>query len=509
MAALPGEAAQDLAPRPVKVAWSSVQPTPVAAPRLLAWSESVASSLGLSREVMTSEPLLQVLSGNAAWPGARPVATNYGGHQFGHWAGQLGDGRAILVGELQGPGGHFELQLKGAGPTPYSRRGDGRAVLRSSIREFLCSEAMHHLGIPTTRALSLVATGEPVVRDMFYDGNPALEPGAIVCRVAPSFLRFGHFELPASRGDLPLLSSLVAYTLRQLYPELEQGGAAALLLEVARRTGRLVAAWQSVGFVHGVLNTDNMSILGMTIDYGPYGWLDDFAPGWTPNTTDAERRRYRYGAQPSIGAWNTDRLAVALSPLLPDATAAREAAQEAYSAAFDAEATFRFSRKLGLLGPPETGDEALLEELFAWLPAEEIDMTIFFRSLSTLVRGDSAPVGIPGAVHAAFYGPVSSAHSARVSDWLGRWWARIRAEALPPRELAAHMDAVNPRFVLRNWLAQEAIDAAHAGDDSKVHALLGELQRPFDERPGRTVTEGKRPDWARSKPGCSALSCSS
>jgi len=508
---LPGEANEAPLPRAVVgAAWSPCAPTPVRSPRLLASSAEVAAQLGLSPGVMQSEALLGVLAGNAGWPGGRCVATNYGGHQFGNWAGQLGDGRALLVGELHGPGGRFELQLKGAGPTPYSRRGDGRAVLRSSIREFLCSEAMHHLGIPTTRALSLVVTGEQVVRDMFYDGHPEEEPGAIVCRVAPSFLRFGHFELPASRGDVGLLSSLAAHALREFFPELGPPAPDAtreMLLEVARRTGRLVAQWQSVGFVHGVLNTDNMSLLGLTIDYGPYGWLDDFDPSWTPNTTDAQTRRYRYGAQPAVGAWNVDRLAVALSHLLGDPQGAREAAVETYRAAFEAEALHRFSVKLGLQGGD--GDAELIDGLFDWLVGADVDMAIFFRLLSGELVADSPPAGLPARLRAAFYGPVPPDREQQAAAWLGRWWRHARRGPTAPGESARRMDAANPRFILRNWIVQEAIDAAHAGDPSGVRALLEELRRPFEEQAGRPVTAGKRPEWARHRPGCGALSCSS
>ncbi|HEX8822574.1 MAG TPA: protein adenylyltransferase SelO family protein, partial [Archangium sp.] len=247
----PGDPLQDARSRQVLGAlWSKVQPTPVSAPRLVAFSKEVADLLGLDEATLRSPESVQVLSGNALWPGMVPYAANYGGHQFGNWAGQLGDGRAIVLGELLAPEGkRYELQLKGAGRTPYSRRADGRAVLRSSIREFLCSEAMHHLGVPTTRALSLVATGDKVIRDMFYDGHPEAEPGAIVCRVAPSFLRFGNFELCTSRGDVGLLKQLADYTLKNFFPELgapSKESYAAFYREVARRTASLMAHWQAV-----------------------------------------------------------------------------------------------------------------------------------------------------------------------------------------------------------------------------------------------------------------------
>jgi uncharacterized protein YdiU (UPF0061 family) len=495
-------------------AWSRVQPTPVAAPRLLAWSRPLAAELGLDEATMTAPETVQVLAGNATWPGMDPYAANYGGHQFGHWAGQLGDGRAITLGELVRPDGAIaELQLKGAGPTPYSRRADGRAVLRSSLREFLCSEAMHWLGVPTTRALSLVATGDQVVRDMFYDGRPEAEPGAIVCRVAPTFLRFGNYELPSARGDTALLRALVDFTLRHHFAELGAPGPdtyAALLHEVAVRTARLIAHWQAIGFVHGVMNTDNMSIVGLTIDYGPYGWIDDFDLRWTPNTTDAGQRRYAFGNQPGIGMWNVAQLAEALRPLLAKERADEqiERALTAYQETFGGEATRRFGDKLGF-GAPRVGDTDLMQQLFDWLQAHETDMTLWFRRLSPLVLADAPPAALPPSLRETFYGPVPDAHVAAGLAWLQRWWHRVRASGGDPRATAAAMDRVNPKLVLRNWLAQDAIDAAHAGDLSKLHRLLTAMERPFDELPEHEDLAQKRPDWARNKPGCSALSCSS
>ena len=272
--------------------YSRVDPSPVAAPRTAAWSSEVAAKLGLTEADIASPFFAQVFGGNGLMAGMQPWASNYGGHQFGAWAGQLGDGRAISLGEvLTAQGERLELQLKGAGTTPYSRGADGRAVLRSSIREFLCSEAMHHLGVPTTRALSLVVTGDMVERDMFYDGHPQDEPGAIVCRVAPSFIRFGHFELPTSRGDVALLRQLVDFTIRRDFPELTGTGETLYgdwFAEVCTRTARMIAHWMRVGFVHGVMNTDNMSILGLTIDYGPYGWVDDFVSDDPVGTDDTE-----------------------------------------------------------------------------------------------------------------------------------------------------------------------------------------------------------------------------
>ncbi len=509
--ALPGDPRSDASPRQVEGAlWSPAPPTPVAAPRLCAHSADLAAELGLTA-AMASPEAAAVLGGNALWPGMRPYAANYGGHQFGHWAGQLGDGRAIGLGELTAPDGRVhELQLKGAGPTPYSRRGDGRAVLRSSIREFLCSEAMHHLGVPTTRALSLVATGDVVVRDMFYDGNPMAEPGAIVCRVAPSFLRFGNFELPASRGDVALLRTLVGFTLANWFPEFgppSKAACAAWLCEVAERTARLVAHWMAVGFVHGVLNTDNLSILGLSIDYGPYGWIDDFDPSWTPNTTDLPGRRYAFGNQPQIGLWNVERLGAALLPLLDDDENAVLDALHAYERAYATASAARFAAKLGLRALGD-GDRELLADLFATLGAHPTDMTIFFRALADTATLAAAPAAIPPAVTAALYGVPAPAHAARLLAWLQRWWTRVQAEG-DAAATADRLRAANPKFVLRNWLAQEAIDAAHAGDLAPLHTLADVMRRPFDEQPGREHYAQKRPEWARDKPGCSALSCSS
>jgi len=279
--------------------YSRVTPAKVKDPKLVAHSKEMMALLGLDPLIDGDGDIAAVLSGAKNLPGMDPHAMCYGGHQFGHWAGQLGDGRAIALGEIVDVNGqHQMLQLKGAGPTPYSRSADGLAVMRSSVREFLCSEAMHHLGVPTTRALSLVGTGDAVMRDMFYNGNVKPEPGAIVCRVAPSFIRFGNFEIFSSRDDIENLRKLTDFVIETQFEEidvLDPDKYVLFLNEVVSRTAEMVVEWMRVGFVHGVMNTDNMSILGLTIDYGPYGWLDNYDPDWTPNTTDAAQKRYRYG----------------------------------------------------------------------------------------------------------------------------------------------------------------------------------------------------------------------
>jgi protein adenylyltransferase len=501
-------------------AFSRVRPTPVGAPTTLAWSPEMADLLGLDPALCASDDFAQVFAGNRLPAGADPHAHCYGGHQFGSWAGQLGDGRAIALGEvLDRAGGHQTLQLKGSGLTPYSRAGDGRAVLRSSLREFLCSEAMHHLGIPTTRALSLVATGEEVVRDVLYDGHPAPEPGAVVCRVAPSFVRFGSFELPASRGDLDLLGRLVAFTVRADFPHLLAGlpaGAAPAAMvpplfdEVCARTAALVVDWMRVGFVHGVLNTDNMSILGLTIDYGPYGWLEGFDPDWTPNTTDAHTRRYRYGAQPQVAQWNLLQLASALIALTEDADPLR-ASLDRYAERYREGFRAMMVERLGW-GAPREGDEPLVARLVDLLQRTEVDQVLVFRDLARVPAGaDARDDALLAPLADAWYRPEDVAGELRADlvGWLRDWGRRVRAGGLSDEERRRRMDAVNPRFVLRNFLAQEAIDAAEAGDTAVLWDLLDVLRRPYDEQPGRERFSARRPEWARSRVGCSMLSCSS
>ncbi|HIA00717.1 MAG TPA: YdiU family protein, partial [Myxococcales bacterium] len=364
--------------------FSRVAPTPVKAPSLVAISPEVAELIGISPKDVEAEEVASVMSGNQILPGMDTYAACYGGHQFGNWAGQLGDGRAITLGEvLNSKDERWELQLKGAGATPYSRMGDGRAVMRSSLREFLCSEAMHHLGVPTTRALSLVDTGEEVMRDMFYDGNSLPERGAVVCRVAPSFLRFGNFEILASRNEIQLLKTLADYAIQTHFPHLGAPSKEVYvqwLAEICKRTGSLIAHWMRVGFVHGVMNTDNMSILGLTIDYGPYGWLEGFDPMWTPNTTDAEGKRYCYGRQAQTGLWNLLQFANAIFPLVGD-TELLETALRSYGESLNNQLQTDMANKLGMENKPDLND-SLVGELVQVLQLIETDMPIFYRNLA-------------------------------------------------------------------------------------------------------------------------------
>ncbi len=516
---LPGDDSDDGRRRQVHgAAYSRVLPTPTTGPSTLAWSPEVADDLGLSPEQCADADFANVFSGNRIPAGADPFAMAYGGHQFGNWAGQLGDGRAIAIGEvLDRSRQHQTLQLKGPGPTPYSRTADGRAVLRSSIREFLCSEAMFHLGVPTTRALSLVATGDQVMRDMLYDGHPAYEPGAIVCRVAPSFVRFGNFQLPASRGDLDLLRALTEFTIRNDFPHLWSANSSfdekvgAFFAEVSDRSALLVAHWMRVGFVHGVLNTDNMSILGLTIDFGPYGWLEDFDPGWTPNTTDAGMKRYRYGAQPQIVHWNLVQLANALVPLLGDPSPL-QAAVDRYPDVFGAHHRRMTAERLGWGEHRGESDDAIVETLYRLFARAETDQVLFFRNLADVPTSESsADEELLAPLHEAWYRPADVAGDMRahVLEWLRSWGARAAAGGLSDETRRKTMNAANPRFVLRNYLAQEIIDAAEAGDSAPIGEMLDVLRRPYDEQPGRERFSAKRPEWARTKVGCSMLSCSS
>ncbi len=516
---LPGDDSNDGRRRQVHgAAYSRVLPTPTGGPRTLAWSPEVADDLGLSPEVCADADFAAVFSGNRIPAGADPFAMAYGGHQFGNWAGQLGDGRAIAIGEVLDRNGQRQtLQLKGPGPTPYSRTADGRAVLRSSIREFLCSEAMFHLGVPTTRALSLVGTGDQVMRDMLYDGHPAYEPGAIVCRVAPSFVRFGNFQLPASRGDVNLLRALTEFTIRNDFPHLwsaegsfdEKVGA--FFSEVSERTALLVAHWMRVGFVHGVLNTDNMSILGLTIDFGPYGWLEDFDPGWTPNTTDAGMKRYRYGAQPQVVHWNLVQLANALVPLVGDPSLL-QAAVDRYPDVFGAHHRRMTADRLGWGGHRGESDDALVQTLYRLFARTETDQVLFFRNLADVPASESSTDDeLLAPLHDAWYRPadIHGDMRADVLAWLRSWGARVTSGGLTEETRRKAMNAANPRFVLRNYLAQEIIDAAEAGDAAPIGEMLDVLRRPYDEQPGRERFSAKRPEWARTKVGCSMLSCSS
>jgi uncharacterized protein YdiU (UPF0061 family) len=378
---------------------------------------------------------------------------------------------------------------------------------------------MHHLGVPTTRALSLVTTGDLVVRDMFYDGRPRREPGAIVCRVAPTFVRFGNFEIFAARRDLENLRKLIEYVIRTDFPHLGEptpDTIGAWFEEVCKRTATMIVHWMRVGFVHGVMNTDNMSILGQTIDYGPYGWLEDYDPSWTPNTTDAEGRRYCYGQQPQIAYWNLAQLANAIHPVLQNEELL-ERGIDAYVQDLRTQWNHTMAAKLGL-AQWQDDDETMVDGLFDVLRSAEIDMTWFYRLLAeySISEADSV-ANITEAVdpvkhfEGAFYRWPEQAEGARqgMSAWIDRYRQRIVQDGTPDSIRRERMNRINPKYVLRNYLAQQAIDAADQGDSSEIERLLEVLRRPYDEQPEYHRYAEKRPEWARHQPGCSMLSCSS
>lgn len=465
--------------------FTPLRPTPLPQPHWVGTSAEVGALLGLPEAWQQRDDALQAFTGNALLPGSQPLASVYSGHQFGVWAGQLGDGRAILLGETATG---QEVQLKGSGRTPYSRMGDGRAVLRSSIREFLCSEAMHALGIPTTRALCVTGSPAPVQRE-------EVETAAVVTRVAPSFIRFGHFEHFAARGQEAELRALADYVIDRYYPncrrsqEWEGNAYAALLHAVSERTAALLAQWQAVGFCHGVMNTDNMSILGLTMDYGPFQFLDAFDPGHICNHSDV-RGRYAFDRQPSVAYWNLLCLAQALLPLIGEVDTAR-AALQSYEGSFGRQFLARIRAKLGLQQARE-GDAALVDGLLRLLAADRVDYPIFWRRLS-------------GAVATEDFEPVRDLFldRAALDAWLLQYKELL---ALDGWALAADlMHKTNPRFVLRNHLGEQAIRAAKLGDFSELQTLQRLLARPFDDHPGHEAYAGFPPDWASSI----SISCSS
>jgi uncharacterized protein YdiU (UPF0061 family) len=482
--------------------WTALPPQPLPEVHWVARSQPLADELGVS-DWLRGERALQVLAGNAAAQDLAPLATVYSGHQFGVWAGQLGDGRALLLGEVDSPSGPQEVQIKGSGLTPYSRMGDGRAVLRSSIREFLCSEAMHHLGIPTTRALAVVGSPHPVVRE-------AVETAAVVTRVAPSFLRFGHFEHFAhTAADPAALRKLVNAVIERHFPACLDAPQPvfAWLSNVARRTARLMAQWQAVGFCHGVMNTDNLSILGLTIDYGPFGFLDAFDPAHVCNHSD-HQGRYAYARQPGIAWWNLHALAQAIVPLLEgDEEAAAEAladAIEPFKEEFGASIQRALRAKLGLASEQD-GDMALIDDLLRLMAQERTDYTIAMRRFGEFASAEGAD-NTPGAEGAA------NTHlrdlfidRAAFDAWAARYAQRLRAEGSIDAERRARMNRTNPKFVLRNHLAEQAIRRASEGDFSEVAHLAAVLRHPFDEQPEHEADAGFPPDWAQTL----SVSCSS
>jgi serine/tyrosine/threonine adenylyltransferase len=468
--------------------FTALPPQGIPDPHWVAWSPACAALLGLENPG-AREHWLNVLSGNALAPGMQSLASVYSGHQFGVWAGQLGDGRAHWLGEMETPHGPMEIQLKGAGLTPYSRMGDGRAVLRSSIREFLGSEAMAGLGIPTTRALCVTGSALPVRRE-------TIETAAVVTRVAPSFIRFGHFEhFTHTAENTEALRQLADFVIGAYFPEcldLPQPYVG-LLQAVSRKTAELMAHWQAVGFCHGVMNTDNMSILGLTIDYGPFGFLDAFDPGHVCNHSD-HQGRYAYARQPNVGFWNLHALAQGLLPLINEQDDALEAL-EVYKTAFPQALEAMMRAKLGFA--TERGDDRdLIDGLLKRMAADRADFSITFRRLalfSTAEGAANAPLRDMFMDRDAF------------DAWAAQYAQRLRAEHSNDAERALRMNRVNPKYVLRNHLAETAIQRAQGGDFTETDRLLKVLQQPFDEQPEHSAYADFPPEWAQSI----EVSCSS
>ncbi|GAB3431616.1 YdiU family protein [Massilia solisilvae] len=459
--------------------YTRLMPTPLPDPHFVAASAPAAALVGLDAQQLANEDFVAVFSGNRVPARAQPLSAVYSGHQFGVWAGQLGDGRAILLGDIPSPAGPMELQLKGSGRTPYSRMGDGRAVLRSSIREFLCSEAMAALGIPTTRALMVTGSPQPVVRE-------SVETAAVVTRMAPSFVRFGSFEHWYYRDKQDELRTLADYVIKAFYPELagEPNPYKALLKEVTLRTARLIAQWQAVGFMHGVMNSDNMSILGLTLDYGPFGFMEAFDPNHICNHTD-QHGRYSYANQPPIGHWNCYALANALLPLVGTVEDAQEAL-DAYQPEFARSIDALLHAKLGLASNRD-GDREFLDDTFKLMQDNHVDFTLFFRRLGKLqlqAPETDAPLRDLFIDRAAF------------DAWAARYRERLRAENSVDVARREAMMRTNPKYVLRNYLAQVAIERAQNGDFSEVDKLLSVLQQPYDEQPDNESYAALPPDWA-------------
>ena len=463
--------------------FSRVVPTPLPSPKLLHFNTDAATLIDLDPAQAQLPEFAEIFSGSRPLPGAEPLAMLYAGHQFGSWVSQLGDGRAILLAQVRNAKGEsWDVQLKGAGPTPYSRGSDGRAVLRSTVREYLCSEAMHGLGIPTTRALSIVTSPYPVRRE-------TMETAAVVCRMAPSHVRFGNFEVFYYREQYGKLKPLADHVIAEHFPQ-HAGDYVAWLTEIAERTARLMAQWQCVGFCHGVMNTDNMSILGLTLDYGPYGFLDAFDANHICNHTD-EGGRYAYDRQPSIGHWNISRLLQATLSLLHDdpekAVPIAQGILDRFGPAYANAVTAGWRAKLGLL-ETQDNDPELINSLLNIMHRGKSDFTRTFRNLSRLRTDTDEPAtGIRDEI----------ADLAAFDGWIAGYRVRLRSEQSDDAERVVRMNSVNPKYVLRNHLAQRAIEVAHTGDASEIETLMRLLRRPYDEHPDHETYAAEPPPEAR------------
>ncbi len=485
------------------VLFSTVELMKFSEPELLIFNEALSQEIGLG--TIENQADLDFLNAAAVPDTMRTFATAYAGHQFGNWAGQLGDGRAIFAGEIRNQAGETtELQWKGAGATPYSRHADGRAVLRSTVREYLMSEAMHHLGIPTTRSLSMSLSGEQVERDILYNGNAAYEKGAVMMRTAPSFLRFGHFELVSAQRNYTLLQQLADFVIEHYYPEVQETGEqryAELFRAISKRTSSLIVEWYRVGFVHGVMNTDNMSALGLTIDYGPFSFLDEFDLNFTSNTTDLPGRRYAFGNQAKVAQWNLWQLANALFPLIKDEKLLEQLLDD-FNGDFWQKHDEMMSRKFGFDELRE-GDEDLFTEAQQLMQDQKMDYTLFFTQLEILTEETNASVHFKDT----FYHAPDSLAKDRLHQFATKYLTRLQQNTCTAAESKAKMAATNPKFVLRNYLLFECIEQLNKGNKEMLTQLADAIQHPYENRYPEWLV--KRPSKYDDKPGCSALSCSS
>lgn len=485
-----------------KVLFSTIKPAGFDKPQLIAFNEPLSEEIGLGR---FEEKDLDFLVGNNLPDNVQTYATAYAGHQFGNWAGQLGDGRAIIAGEITNTSGkRTEIQWKGAGATPYSRHADGRAVLRSSVREYLMSEAMYHLGVPTTRALSLAFTGENVVRDIMYNGNPQLEKGAVVIRTAESFLRFGHFELMSAQQEYKTLQDLFDFTIENYYPEIQSSGTQKykdFFENICTRTADLMAEWFRVGFVHGVMNTDNMSILGLTIDYGPYSMMDEYDLNFTPNTTDLPGRRYAFGKQGQISQWNLWQLANALHPIIKDERFLEDTLNR-YGSYFWEAHDKMLCRKFGFDELRKDDDEfftnwqGLMQEL-------ELDHTLFFNLLEKL----TAEIDLKEHFSKISYTFLNEEKLGKLKKFIEKYKSRVSSNTISGEESLQMMAESNPKFILRNYLLYECIEEINNGQKEMLEKLTKALENPYEEI--YPEFSAKRPSGYDNIAGCSTLSCSS
>lgn len=485
-----------------KVLFSTIQPAGFDKPKLIAFNEALSEEIGLGK---FEDKDLDFLAGSNLPENVRTYATAYAGHQFGNWAGQLGDGRAILAGEIMDANGKkTEIQWKGPGATPYSRHADGRAVLRSSVREYLMSEAMYHLGIPTTRALSLAFTGEDVVRDIMYSGNPQLEKGAVIIRTAESFLRFGHFELMSAQREYNTLQELADFTIENYFPEItssEPQKYKDFFENICTRTADLMVEWFRVGFVHGVMNTDNMSVLGLTIDYGPYSMMDEYDLNFTPNTTDLPGRRYAFGKQGQISQWNLWQLANALHPLIKDEKFLEDTLKRYGNYFWEAHDTM-LCKKFGfdqLLKTDEdffTNWQGLMQEL-------EFDYTLFFNQLERLTPESDAQEHFKDVS----YGILNDEKVGKLKDFIKKYENRLSLNSISREASLKIMEETNPKFILRNYLLYECIEEINNGGSEMLDKLTKALQSPYQEL--FPEFSAKRPPNYDDTAGCSTLSCSS